>query len=106
MSDRKDRIEAPAETRCGFDDTLKGEHCERPGEVWLMGLHLCEKHARQVEIEDRIASLQGIASSLKLCMSNVSIRRNDAFTGSLRSRRSEAVAELEYARQELRKNAG
>ncbi len=108
MSDKKDRTGRPVETRtrCGFDQTLKGERCGCPGEVRLMGLLLCEKHVRRVEIEDRISLLQGIASSLELCMSNMSIRRNDAFTGSLQSRRAEAAVKLKFARQELRKSAG
>ncbi len=108
MSDGKDRIGTPtgARVRCGFGQTLKGERCERPGAVRLMGLRLCQKHARRVEIEDRISFLQGIASSLELCMSNVSIRRNSDFTRSLQARRAEAELKLKYARQELRKNAG
>lgn len=106
MSDGKDWTGTPPETRvrCGFGQTLKGERCERPGAVRLMGLRLCQKHARRVEIEDQIALLLGIISSLELCMRNVSIRRNSDFTRSLQSRRANAAAELESARRELRRN--
>lgn len=106
MPDEKDRIGRLTETsaRCGFGQTLKGGRCERPGAVWIMGLRLCEKHARRMEIEDQIALLLGIVSSLELCMRNVSIRRDSAFARSLHSRRAEAAAELESARRELRRN--
>lgn len=93
-------------THCGFDETLKGERCELPGGVRLMGLLLCQKHARQMEIEDCVASLQGITNLLELCMSNVSIRRNAVFTRLLRSQRAEVAVKLEYAHQQLRENAG
>ncbi|MGH3088149.1 MAG: hypothetical protein ACRDSJ_12620 [Rubrobacteraceae bacterium] len=93
-------------TLCGFGETLRGERCELSGEVRFMGLLLCEKHARQLELEDRISLLRGISASLELCLRNVSIRRNAAFTRLLQSQRAEAAVELEFARQNLRENAG
>jgi hypothetical protein len=32
------------EPRCTFERTLKGEYCAENGDVWLDGLHLCERH--------------------------------------------------------------
>ena len=47
--------------RCEVSDTLKGGYCENPGtQRTLDGLLLCEKHARQFGLEERIACLEAI----------------------------------------------
>ena len=45
--------------RCEFDHTLKGECCEKSGEVRLDGLLLCESHAQQLEAHERLGTMIG-----------------------------------------------
>src|SRR5215218_3120053 len=46
--------------RCEVKKTLRGGYCELPGKVRLAGLLVCERHARQLEAQDRRALLEGI----------------------------------------------
>ena len=93
------------ELRCEFDHTLKGECCEKRGEVRLDGLLLCESHARRLETQEQIDLLRGILSCLELCLSNLAVRRDTNLVGLLRARRAGAVRDLELAYQELRQAA-
>ena len=93
------------EPRCEFERTLKGESCEKRGEVRLVGLLLCERHARQLETQERIDLLRGIVSCLELCLRNITLRRDTNLVGLLRARRAGAARELELAYQELRQAA-
>ena len=87
--------------RCEFEATLKGEYCEERAEARLDGLLLCERHARQLESQDKIDLLQGIISCLELCLSNITLRRDKSLVGLLRAQRAGAARELELAYQEL-----
>jgi hypothetical protein len=91
--------------RCEFDHTLKGESCEKRGEVRLDGLLLCERHACQLEAKERVDLLRGILSCLELCLSNLALRRDTNLVGLLRAERAGAARELELACQELRQAA-
>jgi hypothetical protein len=91
--------------RCEFDHTLKGESCEKRGEVRLDGLLLCERHACQLEAKERVDLLRGILSCLELCLSNLALRRDMNLVGLLRAERAGAARELELACQELRQAA-
>jgi hypothetical protein len=93
---------AKDQPRCEFDHTLKGEGCEKKGEVRLDGLLLCESHARQLEAQERVDLLRGIVSCLELCLRNIALRRDTNLVGLLRARRAGAARELELAYQELR----
>ena len=93
------------EPRCEFDHTLKGECCEKRGEVRRDGLLLCESHARRLEAQERVDLLRGIFSCLELCLSNLALRRDTILVGLLRARRAGAARELELAYQELRQAA-
>jgi hypothetical protein len=87
--------------RCEFDHTLKGECCEKRGEMRLDSLLLCESHARQLEAQEQIDLLRGIISCLELCLSNLAVRRDKNLVGLLRARRAGAARELQLAYQEL-----
>src|SRR5215211_8865168 len=93
---------ARSQPLCEFDHTLKGECCEKRGEVSRDGLLLCESHALQLEAQDKIDLLQGIISCLELCLSNLALRRDKNLVGVLRAERAGAARELELAYQELR----
>ena len=91
-----------AHPSCEVGETLEGGHCELPGEAEFEGLLLCEWHARQSEVYDRIVLLEGISSSLELCFRNVLLWRDTNLVRLLRFRRAWATQELQRAREDLR----
>jgi hypothetical protein len=96
---------ARSQPRCEFEHTLKGECCDKIGEVRWDGVLVCESHARQLQAQERIDLLRGIVSCLELCLSNLALRRDTNLVGLLRAQRAGAARELELAYQELRQAA-
>ena len=94
---------AMAYPRCEVGETLKGGHCELLGEVEFEGLLLCGRHARQLEAQDRIDLLRGIASSIALCLSSIPLHRDTSLVLLLRSKRAQAIRELDRAREDMRR---
>jgi hypothetical protein len=90
---------------CEVEGTLKGGYCEERSEVRLDGLLLCERHARQLEAQDKIDLLRGIISCLNLCLSNLALRRDTNLVGLLRAERAAAARELGPTYEELRRAA-
>ena len=88
---------------CEFGETLPGESCELPGEIWSEGKLLCEMHARQYELENRRDLLRGISASLQLTLDNVAVRRDANFVRLLKAEVAHVRAELEAAQEELRR---
>src|SRR3954447_4211193 len=88
--------------RCEVGETLHGGYCERSGKIGFKGLVLCERHARQLEAQDRMALLEGIVLSLGLCLSSIPLRRNKDLSMIVRAQRAQAARELAHARQDLR----
>ena len=88
---------------CEFGEILPGESCERPGEIWSEDKLLCEKHARQSELQDRIDLLRGVVTSLELCLDNVAVRRDANFVRLLKAEVAHATAELGLAQGELQR---
>ena len=86
--------------RCEVEKTLRGGYCDLSGKVRLAGLLLCERHAKQLEAQDRRALLEGIVLSLELCLSNITLRRNKEFTILLRAQHAQAARELAHALEE------
>jgi hypothetical protein len=91
--------------RCEFDHTLKGEGCEKRGEVRWDGVLVCDSHACQLQVQERVDLLRGIISCAELCLSNLALRRDTNLVGLLRAERAAAARELELAYQELRQAA-
>jgi hypothetical protein len=87
---------------CEVAQTLQGGYCELSGQVAYKGLLLCERHSRQLEAQDRMALLEGIVSSLGLCLSSIPLRKNKDLSILLRVQRAQAARELAHARQNLR----
>jgi PAS domain S-box-containing protein len=90
--------------RCEFDEVLSGESCGLPGTVWSEGKLLCEPHARQYELRDRIDLLRGVVASLELCLDNVAVRRDANFVRLLKAEVAHATAELKLAQGELERS--
>ena len=96
---------ARSQPHCEVEGTLKGGHCEESGEMILDGLLLCERHAHQLEAQDKIDLLRGIISCLELCLSNLALRRDTNLVRLLRAEKANAARELELAYEELRRAA-
>jgi PAS domain S-box-containing protein len=89
--------------QCEFAEILPGESCGLPGKVWSEGKLLCEMHARQSELRDRVDLLRGVITSLELCLDNVAVRRDANFVRLLKAEVAHATAELELAQGELQR---
>jgi hypothetical protein len=90
-----------AYSRCEVCKTLQGGGCELIGEVVFKDLLLCERHAKQIEAQDRVALLEGIVSSLGLCLRSIPLRKNKQLSILLRAQRAQATRELAQACEEL-----
>ena len=107
MSGRRILHHQPARSqpRCEVERTLRGGYCEERAEVMLDGQLLCERHAHQLEAQDKLDLLRGIVSCLDLCLSNLALRRDTDLVGLLRAKRAAAAREMEPAYEELRRAA-
>ena len=72
----------------------------------MEGKLLCETHARQSELQERIDLLRGLITSLELCLDNVAVRRDANFVRLLKAEVAHATAELELAQGELQRAKG
>ena len=60
--------------------------------MMLDGLLVCERHAHQLEAQNKIDLLRGIISCLDLCLSNLALRRDTNLVGLLRAERADAAS--------------
>jgi hypothetical protein len=101
--DKLNNLLTIAYPRCEVTQTLQGGgYCERSGKIGFKGLVLCERHARLLEAQDRMALLEGIVLSLGLCLSSIPLRKNKDLSMVVQSQRAQAARELAHARQDLR----
>ena len=100
--DKLNNLLTIAYPRCEVGETLQGGYCERSGKIGFKGLVLCERHARLLEAQDRMALLEGIVLSLGLCLSSIPLRKNKDLSMVVQSQRAQAARELAHARQDLR----
>jgi hypothetical protein len=101
--DKLNNLLTIAYPRCEVGETLRGGYCERSGKVGFAGLVLCERHARLLEAQDRMALLEGIVSSLGLCLRSIPLRKNKDLSMVMRAQRAQATRELSHAREDLRR---
>src|ERR687898_934655 len=87
---------------CEMGETLQGGYCELSGKIGFKGLVLCERHARMLEAQDRRALLEGIISSLGLCLRSIPLRKNKDLSMLLRAQHAQATRELAHALEDLR----
>src|ERR687895_2382090 len=92
--------------RCEVDKSLRGGYCELSGKIGFEGLVLCELHARVLEAQDRRALLEGIVSSLDLCLRSIPLRKNKDLSMLMRAQHAQAARELAHAREDLRRATG
>ena len=91
---------------CEVGETLQGGYCELSGKIGFKGLLLCERHAGQLEAQDRIDLLEGIVSSLGLCLRSIPLRKHKDLSRLVRVQLAQATRELAHAREDLRQAMG
>ena len=104
--DKLNNLLTIAYLRCEVGETLQGGYCEFYGKIGFKGLVLCERHAKVLEAQDRRDLLEGIASSLELCLRNIPLRKNKDLSMLVRAQRAQATRELAHAHEDLRRATG
>src|SRR5918911_1202484 len=101
--DRLNNLLSIVYPRCEVEKTLKGGYCELSGKIGFKGLLLCERHAGQLEAQDRMALLKGIVLSLEVCLRSIPLRKNKDLSMLVLAQRGQAARELAYAHEDLRR---
>ena len=101
--DKLNNILTIAYPRCEVEKTLRGGYCELSGKIGFEGLVLCELHAGVLEAQDRRALLEGIVSSLGLCLGSIPLRKNKDLSMMVRAQHAQATRELAHALEDLKR---
>jgi hypothetical protein len=101
-NDKLNNLLTIAYPRCEVGESLRGGYCELSGKIGFKGLVLCERHARLLEAQDRTDLLEGIVSSLGLCLSSTPLRKNKDLSMLVRAQRAQANRERAHALEALR----
>jgi hypothetical protein len=80
--------------RCEFEHTLKGEYCQERGQARLDGLLLCNRHARHLRLEERVAYCRAILAHIELWSRSARTRGREDIVGLLEIERTKASAAL------------
>jgi hypothetical protein len=87
---------------CEASNTLKGGYCENPGtQSTKDGLLLCEKHARQLGLEERVACWEAILLHIELWSKIARRRGREDIVRLLQLERAEAAAAHKHAYEDL-----
>jgi hypothetical protein len=92
---------AEEQLRCEASKTLKGDSCENPGTERTIDGLLCEQHARQLGLEERIACWEAILLHIELWSKAAHRRGREDIVQLLQLERAEAAAALERAYEDL-----
>src|SRR5918998_2505748 len=90
---------------CEFERALKGEYCGQRGQLRLDGLLLCETHARQLRLEERVAYCRAMLAHIELWSREARTRGREDIVDLLEIERSRASAALERCLGELERAA-
>ena len=90
--------------RCEAGDTLKGGCCQNPGTRRTIDGLLCEPHARQFGLEERIACWEAILLHIELWSKAAHRRDREDILRLFQLERAEAAAALERAYEDLKKD--
>jgi hypothetical protein len=93
---------AKEQLRCEVSETLKGGSCENPGTQRTIDGLLCEQHARQFGLEERIACWEAILLHIELWSKAAHRRGREDVVRLLQLERAEAAAALERAYEDLK----
>ena len=89
------------EHRCEFERTLRGEYCAENGDVGLDGLLICERHAHQLRLGERVAYWRAMLAHLELWSGEARSRGRDDVTGLLETQRARSAAALGRVLEDL-----
>src|SRR5215204_1930291 len=89
--------------RCEVRETLNGGCCENPGTQRTIDGLLCEQHAMQFGLEERIACWEAILLHIELWLKVARRRGREDIVGLLQLERAEAAAALARAHEDLEK---
>ena len=90
--------------RCEVSDTLiEGGYCENPGTQRTIDGLLCEPHAKQFGLEERIACWEAILLHIELWSEAARRRGREDIVRLLQLERAEAAAALARAHEDLEK---
>src|SRR5918997_5314222 len=79
---------------CEFERTLKGEYCGKRGQLRLDGLLLCETHARELRLEERVAYCRALLAHIELWSREARTRGREDVVDLLGIERTKASAAL------------
>ena len=88
--------------RCEVSKTLKEEYCENSGTQRTIDGLLCEAHARQFGLEERIACWEAILLHIELWTKAAHRRGGEDIVRLFELERAEAAAALERAYEDLK----
>src|SRR5215218_6252654 len=88
--------------RCEVSHTLTGGYCEKLGTQRTIDGLLCEQHARQLGLEERIACWEAILLHIELWSKIARRRGREDIVRLLQLERAEAAAALERAYKDLK----
>src|SRR5215204_613312 len=88
--------------RCEVSKTLKGGYCENPGTQRTIDGLLCEAHARQFGLEERIACWEAILLHIELWTKAARRRGREDIVRLFQLERTEAAAALEHVYEDLK----
>jgi hypothetical protein len=79
---------------CEFESTLKGEYCGKRGQLRLNGLLLCETHARELRLEERVAYCRAMLAHIEVWSREARTRGREDIVDLLEIERTKASAVL------------
>jgi len=94
---------AKESSRCEVRETLTGGYCEKPGTHRTMEGLLCEQHARQFGLEERIACWEAILLHIELWSKTARRRGREDVVLLLQLERVEVAAALNRLHEDLEK---
>src|SRR5215212_7219800 len=89
--------------RCEVRETLNGGYCEEPGTQRTIDGLLCEQHARQFGLEERLACWTAILLHIELWSKVAHGRGREDIVQLLHHERAEAAAALARVHEDLKK---
>ena len=88
--------------RCEVGHTLNGGYCEKLGTQRTIDGLLCEQHARQFGLEERLACWEAILLHIELWLKAARRRGREDIVGLLQLERAEAAAALARVHEDLK----
>jgi hypothetical protein len=96
-------LHANEQPLCEVSDALKGEYCQNAATHRIMDQLLCEQHARQFGLEERIACWEAILLHIELWSKAAHMQGRGDIVRLLQVERAEVAAALKRLYEDLEK---